>query len=796
MKQIFILILLLSFFSQLILARNIEFAGRTWYVQDGHYGPGPNYFSDNTDNVWLDGSNRLHLKLRESGGTWYCPSIRTVEPTGFGMHRFYVTGTLTNLDPNIIFSPFVYFDTSHEIDIEFCRWGNTTPGIDNAQFVVQPHGNSGNLHTYKSSQNSLDTTHYFDWGKTNVRFKSFYGHHLEEQSSGDIIQKWNYDGNDNPDQSYDLNIHIIIWLLNGDAPIDGQELEMIVEDVDYPCYEAPTPDATDGVSNFVKIVWNFVDSADGYEVWRSLDRVPTHATKIAENISTNFYEDNTASNSINYFYWIVGTNDFGKSQFGDYDLGWFGEGTHVSTVDFFFDGFSRKNNTDLPVNKWKNSGWSSGDDSCFISNNSAYIFPGNGNYNWKVIRPMDTEDEDCTLNVSTGQGVSVSINLDSINVSTSRNGNDGTLNISILDSPITDNPYSMSATGLLLYADYELNDDELTFNLYKKNTANSVGTSLNSTTRSFVPGAEISLTFDKDNAKVIYNNETLYNGSHGIDTSSKSENFTGFFVQNIDAARANYFIDSAKILSFGNSYSESLIDDFELSYLNNSKWFTSSGTVEIRNNNNSCKLTPDDYNWAYANLGMKVDAYNPLKVDPNNLPLYLNVKLSDINIDTLASGPEIIFKTEFYPERTHSTSWEYNGTNLSVSTDIYVDGGSTTLTVTAQLFTKAETTVTLFSDSNITYDENAEFQFVIGTANFSVKYNGNLIGQSAHNINFPTTYKNGIFPMFIAQNNDSGRGSVFLDDAKVSLVPEPILFIYCYLLIIIYYFKNKKGGKL
>jgi len=167
------LLIILFIFSGFLFARNIEFAGRTWFVQDGYYGPGPNYFSDNISNVWLDVNGYLHLRLRASGGTWYCPSIRTVEPTGYGMHRFYVTGTLTNLDPNVIFSPFVYYDTSHEIDIEFARWGNTNTGIHNAQFVVQPHDTSGNIHTFESSQVTENTTHYFDWSATSVHFKSF-----------------------------------------------------------------------------------------------------------------------------------------------------------------------------------------------------------------------------------------------------------------------------------------------------------------------------------------------------------------------------------------------------------------------------------------------------------------------------------------------------------------------------------------------------------------------------------------------------------------------------------------------
>ena len=400
MKRFMLLVLFV--FTGIITAKNIEFAGRTWYVHNDHYGPGSNYFSDDISNIWVDANGYLHLRLRESDGKWYCPNIETIEPTGYGMHRFYIRGTITNLDPNIIFSPFVYYDTSHEIDIEFARWGETNSGINNAQFVVQPHGTAGNLKTFRLSQTTENTTHYFDWTSTNVRFKSFQGHHLEEQNPGDIIHEWNYNGVDNPDESYNLKIHIITWLLNGNAPLNGKEMEMIVTRADYPCYETPDFSASDGTySNFVKINWTKVDSADSYEIWRSLEGTKTTAEKIADNILTNFYDDNSALDSTNYYYWVIGGNQFGSSKFGAPDIGWHGTTNIISvnSLNFFLDGFTRKDGDSLPELKWEISGWSSGDEFTDCSNNMCSIFPGNGNWNWRGIRPKNVDSSECALNM-------------------------------------------------------------------------------------------------------------------------------------------------------------------------------------------------------------------------------------------------------------------------------------------------------------------------------------------------------------------------------------------------------------
>jgi len=777
-----VLLILLAFCGS-ISARNIEFAGRTWYVHNGNYGPGPNYFSDDISNVWLDTNGFLHLRLRESGGEWYCPNIETVETTGYGMHRFYIRGAITNLDPNIIFSPFAYYDTSHEIDIEFARWGNTTPGIHNAQFVVQPHGNAGNLHTYRLSQITEDTTHYFDWSITNIHFKSFQGHYLEEQTSGDIIQEWNYNGIDNPDESYDLKIHIITWLLNGNAPINDQELEMIVTGVDYPCYETPTFSASDGIySNFIKITWTKVDSADNYEVWRSLDNVVGNAVKIGDNILTNFYDDSLALSSTNYYYWVVGENPFGTSRFGTPDIGWYGEtnSTSGNSLNFFFDGFTRKNGNSYPERKWAVAGWSSGGDFNYCSNNMCYIFPGNGDWNWRGIRQMNVDGSDCVLNVAEDIGVTVSINLENMDISvTNTTEHDASLNIAILNIPVTGNPYEMDAKGLLLYADYYVETGKINLRLYRKNAPNSSGTKISDVEKNYIPGVKISLTFAKDDAKVIYNGGTIFDGPHGFDTSPYPNWYTGFVVQNRDYGRCKYFLDNARITAFGNAFADSFNDDFSSATLNNSKWFNSSGSIIIENN--KCKLTPENTSWGIANLGMKIDQWNPLKLKPNLMPIFLNVQLTDINISAInSSGPELTFKTELYPERNYNTSWNYNFTNLSISTDININSGATSLNVIAQLFTKVESFQNLINET-VTYIPNAVLETKLTENDIVVSYNGVLLNNAAHNINIGTVYENGIFPMLIAQNYDSGRGSVYIDNANISLIPEP-----CYLLFIIY----------
>ena len=81
-KAIFTLFFML--FSLNLNARTVSFAGCEWTVKTGdNIGPGPNDWSDDTGNVWIDGIGRLHLKIRKEGNNWYCSEIYTILPTNY-----------------------------------------------------------------------------------------------------------------------------------------------------------------------------------------------------------------------------------------------------------------------------------------------------------------------------------------------------------------------------------------------------------------------------------------------------------------------------------------------------------------------------------------------------------------------------------------------------------------------------------------------------------------------------------------------------------------------------------------
>jgi len=70
--------------------RTIGWNGEAWMVKKstGKVGPGPNYFSDSANNVWVDGNNKLHLKITKSGNQWHCAEVIRVTSSGHGAYRF------------------------------------------------------------------------------------------------------------------------------------------------------------------------------------------------------------------------------------------------------------------------------------------------------------------------------------------------------------------------------------------------------------------------------------------------------------------------------------------------------------------------------------------------------------------------------------------------------------------------------------------------------------------------------------------------------------------------------------
>jgi len=154
--------------------------------------PGPNYYSNSTNNVWLDDKDKLHLKIIKRNGNWYCAGIETKDECwGYGKYTFDIETVImkiededgkisykNDLDENVVVGLYTYDNnTAHkshnELDIEFAKWGN--PNNDFGNFVVwYDTTESGNKRSYYSFPIDVggNYTYSFEWTANNIIFYS------------------------------------------------------------------------------------------------------------------------------------------------------------------------------------------------------------------------------------------------------------------------------------------------------------------------------------------------------------------------------------------------------------------------------------------------------------------------------------------------------------------------------------------------------------------------------------------------------------------------------------------------
>jgi hypothetical protein len=108
--------------------RFIHFSSYDWWVKTGSglLGPGPNYFSDGTNNVWLDTNGFLHLRITQASNQWQCAEIISARTFGYGSYRFELDSIVDNLDPNIVLGLFTWSDDPAYADREIDKRRLTT----------------------------------------------------------------------------------------------------------------------------------------------------------------------------------------------------------------------------------------------------------------------------------------------------------------------------------------------------------------------------------------------------------------------------------------------------------------------------------------------------------------------------------------------------------------------------------------------------------------------------------------------------------------------------------------------
>jgi hypothetical protein len=234
--------------------RWLGFSGYDWWVKassgTNQLGPGPNYFSDSTNNVWTDTQGWLHLRITNRSNQWQCAEIVSARTFGYGSYRFELGSRVDDLDTNIVLGLFTWSDdpayTNREMDVE-CARGFATD-TNNAQFTVQPYYLSGHYSRYRVPTGLADSTHWFTWQSNSVTFQSQTGSYSPGPDPTNLIGAWTFANAAAVPQTGDENVRINLWLLFGHPPSDGQEVELVIKSFQFVPPGSPSPALLTGLS--------------------------------------------------------------------------------------------------------------------------------------------------------------------------------------------------------------------------------------------------------------------------------------------------------------------------------------------------------------------------------------------------------------------------------------------------------------------------------------------------------------------------------------------------------------------
>lgn len=238
----------------------VTFSGRKWEIKSGYNGPGPNTFSRDYENVWVDEKGYLHMAItKHSDGKWYSSEVISQENLGYGTYAFTIQGNPLAFASNVVLGLFTwdnntfYEQANSEVDIEFSKWGISTDR-NPLTTSVQPVW-FGQYYAERSRQHFIDSTliqgvstHIFTWTDTLITWKSFRG---EDWRNGTPFTTWQFDLDHPPRIKYEngeqsqpvvipapgatTNARINFWTLTNIAqgPSDGKEQEIVIRKFEY-----------------------------------------------------------------------------------------------------------------------------------------------------------------------------------------------------------------------------------------------------------------------------------------------------------------------------------------------------------------------------------------------------------------------------------------------------------------------------------------------------------------------------------------------------------------------------------
>jgi len=222
-----------------VYPREMDFGGERWRIKssDTPMAPGPNYWSDSPESVWVDDEG-LHLTIAQKDGRWYSTEVFIRRPLGYGTYTFSIDTDITNYDPAIVAGFFTWdnrpAEANREIDIEFASWG--MPGGAKGHYVVQPNSGPERLDIFETNMEGTFSTHRIVWTPETLKFFSYHGEVDPDspEARKNLMREWTFTGK--PPTEGNARFRINLWLFQGKAPKTNGE-KLVVRSFSFSSWE-------------------------------------------------------------------------------------------------------------------------------------------------------------------------------------------------------------------------------------------------------------------------------------------------------------------------------------------------------------------------------------------------------------------------------------------------------------------------------------------------------------------------------------------------------------------------------
>lgn len=208
----------------------LHFSGYDWAIQtsDAVRG-GVNNLYD-ADNVSMDPSGALHLRISKKPKGWTCAHLILTRSLGYGTYRFVVRDT-DHLEPTVVLSMHTFDQWGgdqhyREMDIEIGRWGDAA-SKNNAQYGIQPFYIPGNVVQFREPAGTL--THTLVWESGRASFQTVRG--VSTRSGEPVVYEHTFtSGVPSPGREF---LEFMFYIVPSDSNPVQKNAEVVIEKFEY-----------------------------------------------------------------------------------------------------------------------------------------------------------------------------------------------------------------------------------------------------------------------------------------------------------------------------------------------------------------------------------------------------------------------------------------------------------------------------------------------------------------------------------------------------------------------------------